>query len=115
MKIFKIFIPKGNMVNRQYKAQRNMSYIIQGTGAMQTLYEGGGYFLFGKPINHSNVPLGSAQITLGISLGYNAQEILRPTYLSILERAKNINLIRNIRQRHTNTAADIAMKLLTNG
>ena len=115
MKIFNNFIPKGNMVNRQYKAQRNMSYIIQGTGAMQSLYEGAGYFLFGKPINPSNAALGASQITLGISLAYNAQEILRPTYLSILERAKNINLIRNIRQRHTNTAADKAMKLLTNG
>ena len=115
MKIFKILIPKENMINRQYKAQRNMSYIIQGTGTMQSLYEGAGYFLFGKPINPANVALGSSQITLGISLEANAQKFLRPTYLSILERAKNINFIRNIRKRHTNTAADKAMKLLTNG
>ncbi len=114
MKVYRVFYPKGNMLNRQYKAQRNASYLLQGTGILQSLYEGLGYIMFGKTFNSANAILGMSNITLGMSLQNSAQNILHE-YLTILERAKNINFIRTIRQRHTNTAADKAMKLLTVG
>ena len=113
MKIFNTFILKGNMINRKYKATRNASYLLNAIGSSQTLYEWWGQILFGKPLNPANAILGMSHITLGMSLKYCSQ-ILQPDYLRILECAKNINLIRNIRQRHTNTAVDNVIRLLTN-
>ena len=111
MKIGRAFCPIGNMINRQYKAHRNLRNLLFTTGICQNMYEVANVAM-GKPMNPANITVGSANILLGMANKFAARG-LQGDYLKIVERAKNINFIKSVRQGHTNTAAEDVIKLLT--
>ena len=98
MKIYTAFLPKGNMVNRQYRANKNARNFVLGTGICQNMIEIVNAVV-GKPINTANIALWSGNVLLGIVIK-SAGTNLQGEYLKIIERAKNIKFIKSIIQRY---------------
>lgn len=83
-------VPKGNLINRKYKAHKIYCNFLCGVGVAQNVYEFGAMSL-GKSFNPANFTIGISNIILGVA-NKCAMSNLRSDYLKILERAKKLRL-----------------------
>ena len=94
MKIYRAFLPKGNMINREYKAHRNIRNLCWGSTVCQSISELANITM-GKPINTGNISILFTNMLFGLANEFGRKN-LHADYLKILERSKNIKFTKSL-------------------